>query len=62
MRDNAYWLKVIKTWLRDGTDLESGYDAAVERLTPEAVGAFARRYVLPAHRAAIVMSAEAAEQ
>ncbi|MCM1067623.1 MAG: insulinase family protein [Muribaculaceae bacterium] len=55
--DNAYWLKVIKTYLRDGVDLDGGYTKAVEQITPEAVADFARRYILPAHKAALVMSA-----
>lgn len=58
VRDNAYWLKVIKIYERDGIDTDTGFDEAVGRLTPEAVGAFARRYLLPANRAALVMSAE----
>ncbi|MBD5233864.1 MAG: insulinase family protein [Bacteroidales bacterium] len=57
-QDNAYWLKVIKSAERDGIDLESDYDAAVARLTPAAIADFARRVILPAHKASIVMSAE----
>lgn len=61
VRDNAYWLKVIKVWLRDGIDLENGYEEAVQRLTPASVETFGRRNLLPAHKAALVMSAEASE-
>lgn len=56
LRDNAYWLKVIKIYDRDGIDTDTGFDAAVGRLTPEAVGAFGRRYLLPANRAALIMT------
>ena len=61
VRDNAYWLKVLKAWLRDGVDLENGYEEAVGRLTPESVSRFGHDCLLPAHRAALVMSAEASE-
>ena len=57
-RDNAYWLKVIKVLERDGVDLDSTYDAAVEAITPATVADFAQRTILPAHKASIIMSAE----
>ncbi len=56
--DNAYWLKVIKSYERDGLDIESEYDAAVGRITPESVADFGRRVVKPANKASIIMSAE----
>lgn len=61
VRDNAYWLKAIKIYDRDGIDTDTDFEAAVSRLTPEAVEEFARRYLLTAKRAALVMSAEPAE-
>lgn len=56
--DNAYWLKVIKSYERDGLDIESEYDAAVGRITPESVADFGRRVVKPANKASIIMSVE----
>ncbi len=58
VRDNAYWLKVIKALERDGLDLETGYDEAVSRLSAQSIADFAKRVILPAHKASIVMSAE----
>ncbi len=58
VQDNAYWLKVIKVAERDGLDMETEYDAAVGKLTPASIAEFARRVILPANKASIVMSAE----
>ncbi|MDE6207411.1 MAG: insulinase family protein [Muribaculaceae bacterium] len=56
--DNAYWLKVIKSYERDGMDMHNTYRAAVEALSPETVAAFVRDTVLPAHKSSIIMQAE----
>lgn len=54
-RDNAYWLKVIKSYERDGIDLHTNYKATVEALSAEGIADFARRIVLPANKSWIIM-------
>ncbi len=59
--DNAYWLRIIKSYLRDGMDMETTYDDEVSRITPQSVADLGRRVVRPANRASIIMSAEQAQ-
>ena len=56
--DGAYWLKILKAYVNDGIDLDSGYDSAVARLSPESVAAFVKSTVVPANKASITMRAK----
>ena len=56
-KDNAYWLKVIKAYIRDGIDLESGFEQAVNGIDASGVGGFVSRYIMPANKASIIMKA-----
>lgn len=56
-KDNAYWLKVLKTYIRDGIDIESGFEQAVNGIDASGVKEFVSRYITPANKASIIMKA-----
>ncbi|MDE6573696.1 MAG: insulinase family protein [Muribaculaceae bacterium] len=60
-RDNAYWLRILKAWLRDGVDIHTDYGKAVESLTPESVAGFGKKNLEKAHKASLIMTATQAE-
>ncbi len=43
--DNGYWETVIKVYDQYGPDMDTGYEAILDRLTPEAIRTFARTYL-----------------
>ncbi len=57
-RDNSYWDTVLKVYDQYGSDMDSGYEAIVDSLTPEAVRNFGARYVVPADHVEITMRPE----
>lgn len=56
--DNAYWLKVIKGYMRDGIDIHNPYLKDVEALTPASVKAFGENVLPRTTKATLIMSAE----
>ncbi len=62
LRDNAYWLQVIKVYERDGLDAHSSYKEAVENLTPADVAKWARTTLIPADKAVLIMVAKEKSQ
>ncbi|MCM1348602.1 MAG: insulinase family protein [Firmicutes bacterium] len=58
IKDNSYWESVMRVYHRFGIDMNSGYLAELESVTPASVSEFARKVLLPAQRMQLEMSPE----
>ena len=57
-RNNGYWETVVKVYDQYGPDMDSGYEAIVESLTPAAIRYFAARYLTDADHVELTMVPE----
>jgi len=58
VKENAYWLRVIRTSTLWGYDNYSGYEQLVNAQTPESIAAFASKLLSAGNRVEIVLSPE----
>ena len=57
-RSNGYWETVVKVFDQYGPDMDSGYEAIVEAMTPETIRDFGRRYLTGADHVELSMLPE----
>jgi zinc protease len=58
LKENSYWLHMIRTNVLVGADRHSGYDQIVNAQTPESIAAYARHMLSTGNRIEIVMTPE----
>ena len=58
VKENNYWLHIIRTNILMGADRHSGYEDIVNAQTPESIAAFARQLLNAGNRIEVVMLPE----
>ena len=58
LKENSYWLHMIRTNVLVGADRHSGYDQIVNAQTPETIAAYARHMLSIGNRIEVVMTPE----
>ena len=55
-KSNGHWLNVLDEYVRNGVDIQNGYKAAVEALTPEKIAAFLKGLLATGNHIEVVMT------
>jgi zinc protease len=58
VQDNAYWYTVLKSYVRFGEDMNTGFVDAVNSLSPKTIADFARTHLNPKTRIHLTMNPE----
>ena len=56
IKENYYWMSILKSYVERGQDMYTGYEQVVKAQTPETIAAFARQLMSAGNKLEVVMT------